>query len=272
MKAMNMSTSRIALYCVLLFSGCFDAQPAPECNVFTANALLGTTAYWASMKQTSSTGGTCPALTGMEIGMARFAPPGTAEFTVALRPKRLVSMAMGELSDGTPRSDPNDREGKNITSKAALSQYPANGVCTVSGFTGPDGASATANSQHFEAVTLETPDGGQSMLPALLVKYDWSDFSLYMNAKTPGTVWTAKLAYTEGDCHASYDVLAFWPIVHCDVENAQGVIEADDSACNPEPDASKGQVVGSGINPAFKPKCDPKTFICTPTVSIAPLR
>ncbi len=325
--------------------GCFAPQPAPECTVLTGDLVAGVTNYWATMKQTSATG-TCPNLTGMEVGLSRFAPPGTNDFSIAIRPLRLVEQQAGyqelatnteqsatsyifeanqdpsndctnqegcdtcvvgtdggyALSDGTVvtvvdettgtipdpdstdggvieidltnecgavtepvgRTDPADPNGKNITGRAKLTQFPTNGVCTATDFTG--------NVQNFQAESVDQVDGSKADFPALAVKYNWSNFKIYMNSKTPGTVWSATLAYTEGGCSANYDLVAFWPIVHCAGEDADGKTVPDDSLCNPYANPDAGTVVGSGINPGFKPKCDPVSFVCTPTVSVTPLQ
>lgn len=272
-------------------SGCFASQPMPECTVTGSSAALGITPYHVKLTKVDANG-TCGDMPYIVAGAqrSRLPPPmGTTrpvsgEFTLHLKPSPAVDMwnglifaadydesnncSAGEDCDmcvptGDPdvdnvcmsvpdpvyRVDPNDPDGKNQLGAGKLPQFPVDGVCTATEFTGM--------TQDFQEEVVDLVDGGTETFPAITVKTEWTNFEILSTAKAPGTVWRAKLKYTEGSCVANYDAFAFWPEVHCET----------DVDCDPNADVDAGRVLGSGINPEFKPKCDTDVGICTPSVT-----
>jgi len=271
-------------------SGCFAAQPDPECNIVQTSAAFHLSPYFVKLTKVDATGA-CGDMKSMQVGMQRSRLPpavGTStpvngEFTLHIKPSPLVDMANGHVfaadydesnncsdgehcdtcvQDGDPnednvcesvpdpveRKDPNDPDGKNLVGAGRMAQFPKDSVCRVTDFTGM--------SQDFQEEVVELVDGGTETFPPLSVKLEWSDFEILNTTKAPGTVWRAKLKYTEGTCVANFDAFAFWPMVSC----------KSDADCNPEADYDAGRPVGSGINPEFKPVCNTDLGVCEPTV------
>lgn len=275
-------------------AGCFAAQPLPECNITPTSAGLGLGAYYVQLTKIDGTG-SCANLDHMNMGMqrSRLPPamgtttPVTTEFTLNLKPSLVVDpyqgltyaadsdpsndCTLGEecdmcvaMEDGDPdtednlcgavpdpvyRVDPADMDGAKQLGTGKLPQFPVDGVCTATDFTGME--------QNFQEEVVDLIDGGTETFPAALVKTEWTGFEILSTAKAPGTVWRAKLKYTEGNCVANYDAFAFWPEIHC----------AADVDCDPFADVDAGRVLGSGINPEFKPKCDTMAGVCVPTAT-----
>lgn len=311
--------------------GCFTPQPLPECSVFRTNGYL--------VKLTKVDGASpCADHKTMQVGLERYHAPGTADFSVALRPSLLVDARSGgpddpfvansdpandckngegcdvcvvpaadggletvagdhvvTCPDGTqgyidtttgdcvtidetnscelvpdpvPRTDPSDPGPlpnglcyvdagfgypcpKKEIATGKVTQFPdKTGICAVTGFVG-----GTAD---YAAETVDLVDGGTQVFPAETVKLEWTDFKLWNTTKAPGSVFTAKLKYTEGACVANYSAEAIWFPVQC----------AKDSDCDPFPDYDAGRSLGSGLNPYFKPTCDKKIGYCWPSVTL----
>ena len=269
-------------------SGCFAPQPAPPCQPVSTQDFTGAPPYLALLTSTSASAA-CTGdqkLTSMRLGVQHFAPPGSDEASLVLRPGRLVDMARGKVftADTDPRNncqaafegkpnprcetcgpagtnpcrvveepvvrvDPRDRSGKKLNAQAPFTREPVAGVCQ---------APPLVAEQDFEAVSLAIPDAGTVAFPSLRVRYIFSDLKLFMTSAVPGTAFTAKLAQTEGDCVAAYDVLAFYPAVAC----------ATDVDCDPDADLDAGRTAGSGINPDFDPTCDTAIGFCVPRVDV----
>ena len=163
--------------------------------------------------------------------------------------------------DPVERKDPSDEEGMNLTMHGKLTKYPdAEGVCRATDL--------TPSTQSFESVTML--DGG--VIPALAAQVEFTNVEIVNTTKAPGTYWTAKMKQTEGACTIDYDVVGFYPQIHCGVKDENKVTQADDSICEPSADLDAGRVTGSGISPSFKPKCHPELFVCVPTVTAADLK
>jgi hypothetical protein len=84
----------------------------------------------------------------------------------------------------------------------------------------------------------------------VLRRYRWSDVKLYNTAAIPGTQWTATLAYSEGDCSATFKAVGVFPSISCRVNG-----ELVPSECNrPRP--------GLSLDPAFPVRCDTDSGLC----------
>ncbi len=273
--------------------GCFAKQPLPECQVFTGDAIAGVSNYMALLKETNHTG-TCPSLDHMEIGLTRIAPPGAKEYQVLLRAQRPVDFAIGNefsadidatndcsdyentedcsecvdpamamdgdnvcqfVDDPVVRVDPADPDNKGLAVKGSLTILPdaTTGLCSVGTMT---------SNFNFQTEDLELVDGGTEVLPAVSQKMEWTNFKIMMNAKVPGTFFTANLKLTEDTCVANYDVQGFWPIVTCTA----------DSDCDPNANPDAGKATGSGISTDFAPKCNTDIGVCAPSVDVTKLK
>lgn len=157
------------------------------------------------------------------------------------------------------RRDPSDPKGKNLNAIGKMPQFPTAGVCAVSDLVG--------GVQNFQAEDLELTDGTTQTLPAITYKAEWTNFNVINSAKVQGTAFTANLKFTEGSCVANYKAVGFWPEVACSNKPSEGELVTSGD-CEPAPDLDAGRVVGSGINPEFKPKCDTKLGVCVPTVDV----
>jgi hypothetical protein len=310
-----------------VLAGCFAAQPPPECSVQGAAVALGVTPYYVQLTKVDGTG-TCGDLTFMQMGTqrSRLPPaegttnPSNGGFTMHYKPSLPTDMrdglvfsadsdptndcsqyngddvlcdtcvATGDPStdnvcmaepDPVPRTDATDPDGAKLVGTAKLPQFPTDGICAATDF--------VAAEQNFQEEVIDLVDGGTQTFPALTVKTEWSNFEVLATAKAPGTVWRAKLKYTEGNCVANYDAFAFWPNISC----GGATQEYADEKCNPDsnlnyqcfPESGGGgtvstdggcdtgflvmdpRVLGSGINPEFKPKCDRTAGVCKPTVT-----
>ena len=152
------------------------------------------------------------------------------------------------------RRDPTDPDGKNLIALGQMPQFPSNNVCAISDFTG--------GVQNFGQEDLTLADGTTSTLPAITYKTEFTNFNVVNSTKVPGTAFTADVKLTEGGCVANYKAVGFWPEIHC----------ATDSDCDPNADLDAGRVFGSGINPAFEPKCDTVLEVCVPSVDVATIK
>ena len=275
-----------------MLQGCFATQPPPECQVFTGDAITEVSNYMSLLTETSRTG-TCETIDHMEIGLTRLNAPGSKDFFVLMRAARPVDFVIGhqfsesidptndcsdyantedcsacvdpamavegdnvceEVLDPVTRSDKADPEAKGLTVKAKLSQYPdSTGFCSIDPVT---------TSFNFQKEDLDLVDGGTTTLPAISQKLEWSDFKLMMNAKVPGSFFTAKLKLSEGSCVANYDVKAFWPIVTC----------TTDDECDPAANVDAGRATGSGISADFAPICNKTIGVCVPSADVASLK
>lgn len=98
------------------------------------------------------------------------------------------------------------------------------------------------------------------------ISYSWSNVKVYVTTAYPGTQMAADLVYSEGDCSATYRVLALWPAVGCGVDaNEDGIEEdIDPTLCDPQADPAAGRPTGSGINPDFEARveCHPDLHLC----------
>jgi len=111
-------------------------------------------------------------------------------------------------------------------------------------------------------------------LPAVSLRYEWSDLKFFVSAGAPGTQFTAKLKYTKDGCTAEYDVVGLAPAVGCEltatVTGADGKPMTmatgmpDDTLCSPCADIGKKRARGSGISPDVETVCDPGALLCVP--------
>src|SRR4029453_7250014 len=85
-----------------------------------------------------------------------------------------------------------------------------------------------------------TPDG---KLPAVHVKYHWSNVKSYVSAAQIGVLFGGDLEYTRDGCTAKYSVVAISPKVECADKSAgddPALWKPDPHLCVAEPDPTTG--------------------------------
>lgn len=230
-------------------------QGVPECQVFTGDETSGVPNYLALFRRTSAGAACGEPLTAMALGLARFGRSGGAGFELGLRPEVNVQLVQGQtqLASFDPTNDCRfpergcaacvrngpasanfcqeqlDRVTRDVadggvaellTLRTALPRFPdADGVCRA--------ADAT---QRLALVSrqLTLLDGGRLDVPPLTVQWAWKDVRVRMMSAAPGSVLTAKLERTHGDCVEAYGVRAIWPMTYCltDVDCVPTRVEA----------------------------------------------
>jgi hypothetical protein len=116
-----------------------------------------------------------------------------------------------------------------------------------------------------DAMGMPTP-----ALPAVQVKYEWSNVRFYVSPSVLGTQFSADLAYTKNGCMATYKVRAVYPSISCGKEVKDPVtmmtsVVKDANLCSPCPDPTMGRSSGSGLNPDFDIVCDDASLLCLTT-------
>jgi hypothetical protein len=99
-------------------------------------------------------------------------------------------------------------------------------------------------------------DKGQPELPALSLKYEFSNLHVIDDAIVSGGEISADLTFTKNGCSAQYKVVAVYPNVPCldKDKNPQNVL------CDPNPQPDQGHPVGSGLH--FPTHCDADLGFC----------
>ncbi len=104
-------------------------------------------------------------------------------------------------------------------------------------------------------------------LPAIQVKYHWSDVKSYVTAANTGLIWGGNLEHTLNGCTAKYTVVALSPPVSCAGED----MKPDAKLCEAAPRESEG-FFGSGLNPDIVVECDPDLLLCVAAQPFPSLR
>jgi hypothetical protein len=232
---------RIGFLAVLLAATCTPEQPPPFCTVSRA-------VYAA--RYTLATGtGDCAGLKGEVLGaQAYLADPDKAGDLGGLA---IQSQAVGQrLIDGEaatpPVVDPDPNHRPFAYGKFSSERPDDAHVCTV----------PTLSDGEFNQGALTT---AMATLPAIAVKYHFTNVKTFVTAANTGVLWGGDLQYTSGTCTASYKVVAISPMVSC----ADPAGKPDAHLCVAEPDPASG-FAGSGLNPDIKVKCDPDLLLCVP--------
>lgn len=179
----------------------------------------------------------------------------------------------GPVEEPLYRVDPMDMDGKNLNIIANMPQFPTAGKCALTQVSG--------GAQNYQAETAL--DG--TVFPAITYKVEFTDTSVINNAEIPGIAFTGKVKYTEGGCVANYEAIGFWsgyntgtPEIFCTpaAGSAAGSL-SDAPECDPNADLDAGRLLGSGMSPAFKPKCradamDPTSGICIPSIDLTAVK
>jgi hypothetical protein len=107
-------------------------------------------------------------------------------------------------------------------------------------------------------------------LPAVDVRYDWSNVRFYVTPAILGTQFSAELTYTRNGCTARYKVSGLYPAISCGKEvtdpgTMMMSMVPDPGLCSPCADPSMGRAAGSGINPDVQTTCDTGSLLCLPS-------
>lgn len=264
--------------CAFLVS-CFARQPVPECQVASSAPQYGIPNFAAVFTRTQ---GTCPTvLTADEVGVQRYKRPDSDAVTVAIRAGNMGQVVTGErfLADTDAENDCTGFEHDETCEMCLPQGGPDDNVCTAvadptprtlvaDGGTGPnalapfelkpqaDGVcgieSAGVASLTVAPDTVELVDGGMASFGGFTEQYTWKTFEVLNTARVPGTLFRATLDYTLDGCTDGYEVVGLWPRTSC----------SDDADCDPVARPDAGRVIGSGINPEFKPRCDTTAGLC----------
>jgi hypothetical protein len=237
----------VAAVAAFLSSGC--DQPKIQCTAGHGEFAL-------KYKPVS---GTCPTPPGNVAGVQAYvkgvpgARPTFGKPPVAIKPAELGELAatygqpvdilkvsaVGEFSDEEPGPDGFCRVGPLTPAAVTFAPVPA----------------------MTDAMGMMKP-----ALPAVDVKYEWSDVKYYVTAANPGTQFTGRLKYTLNGCVAEYDVVALAPAVPCEKlgPDDKGTGMPDETLCSPCADVAAGRATGSGIGPNIETVCDPELLLCVP--------
>lgn len=178
------------------------------------------------------------------------------------------SDALGQLI-GNQGTDPNADHKPYAIGDWTKIEPDENGICEVSNI-----KPAEQSVPKVEAVApdpMDPDDKGSPELPPVDVKYEWSNFKIYVTAAAQGTQFSGDLTYTQDTCAVDYHVVGFWPAHDCTkvdpdtgkpVLDGEGKPQPDDANCCPNADPDVKRFAGSGINPDFPLKCDPVILTC----------
>lgn len=223
-----MKTSRVlawvgSLGCAAWLGACAGAeQPAPQCTVGRGNHAV---------RYTLKTGtGACAQKKAEIVGAQAFRVPGSdVPPTLMLKPAPLAAL-----------------EGKDpahsVTASGAFAtEYPdADSVCAVAEL-----------SEARQVVQSENKD----------LSYRWSNVRMQGTAAIPGTQWTAELAYTEGDCTATYEAVGVFPAIKCE-KQAQDPNDPTKTVTVRDPSVCKLPRPGLSLDPAYAIACEETTNLC----------
>jgi hypothetical protein len=230
--------------------GC-EETPDPRC-------VLGAGEYAAKYILESQQGtGTCGDLQGEVIGVRRF-EPADGGIPVAFLPEGANQTREGEFLAlaRLPTQEAPDRtctatDPTPISTRTAATRIPLL----------PDGGLPPDAGVDLDAGTVvsEGDAGFLELEPSRPIRYAFEDFRFFVLPPAPSAAqFETRLTFTDGDCSATYKVVAVFPAARCGT--ADGA--PDDSLCITTPDYDAGRLLGSGINPRFDTFCHPGLRLC----------
>ena len=204
--------------------------------------------------------GVCAGLTTGRVGVESYLAatmsdhPGFERPVVAIRAEEMGTLI--RQYDAAGRIDP-----KQVTSTAPFADlHPADdGFCQVGAMNAATMALASVASNGDPA----KPD-----LPAVDVRYEWTNLRFYVTTSSIGAQFSAELLYRKDGCTARYRAAGLYPAFSCrrTVTAPDGTMMStkDEGLCSPCPDPSVGRARGSGIHPDVETYCDDQTLLCLP--------
>jgi hypothetical protein len=190
-----------------LTASCDNSQPPIGCPVQSLE--------WAAVYKPMGTNA-CAVKPGEELGIQKFSTP-TGDERLVIKPSTLAAL------------DERDPDRLAYSLGALAKESDAEGFCSAT--------DVEVAEKRAEADTTEN-------LPAVEIRYQWSDVRVLAIPRAPGTQMVANLEYTENGCTAQYEVWAMWPSVPCETNE-------------------ECQEAGS-INPDFSVTCEPSLGLCVP--------
>jgi hypothetical protein len=234
----------------LLVATCLPDQPPMLCAV-----SIGAFAVKYTLIEGS---GACSQLRTGRVGVESYLPstgsdhPGFERPVVALRAEEMGALL--RQYDAVGRID-----AKQVTSTAQFADVnpSGQGFCRVGAM---NAATMTL------ASIAASPDGTKPALPAVDLRYEWSDLRFYVTPSSIGAQFTAELTYRKDDCTARYRADGIFPAVSCrgTMRTPDGMMVSmpDETLCSPCADDSKGRSIGSGIHPDVETTCDEQAMVC----------
>lgn len=258
-------------------AGCV-AQPAQQCQVAQpSSAILGLPQFWVQYKLQTGTGA-CANLTGEEVGFQTYTDiKDDDNVKIAIRASGLGAMWSGNAQD-VPRVDPEDPTGKKINSVFKLTPFPDPDTYVCKNAEDVPPAEQNFQAENYD---FELPDGGTEArsLPAELVRYAWQNPEWLSSPSVPGQAFHATLQYTVDVCTATYEATGIWPLTSCvtDLDCSPnpvpdaGVCDDTDNCPSDQLSDPVRRIIGSGLNPDFKVKCDTDNGVCVLAVPFSEL-
>jgi hypothetical protein len=236
-------------------------------------AHAGAGAFAAKFFPVGTPGAACT-VPGDQVGFETFHPPGggsdkkqpdfSVPSIVAFQTDTMGNLIAAE-TDGSATDTTPDSKPYAIGSFASV-EPDANGFCPV---VAPKVAEKSFAAVADDPATMDVDE----TLPAVSLKYEWSDVKIYVTAAAQGTQFSGHLKYTQDTCTAEYNVAGVWPSISCANEVPDGMdadgnpktkIVPEPAFCCPgaDPLGPLARLSGSGINPDFPVKCDPDLLLC----------
>lgn len=259
-----MTSAKKSLLLQLLAMGGVAALTVTSCDQPKITCTAGHGEF--ALKYTKVSG-SCMAGPGNVVGVQAYVkgmPGGRPQF---LQPPMAMKPAeLGDLLD--QYAQPADLAKISSVGEFVDKEPGPDGFCKVGALT-PAAVSLAPVPARTNAMGMMTP-----ALPAMEVKYEWTDVKYYVTAANPGTQFSGRLKYTLNGCASEYDVVAMAPAVGCELTGAdgKGTGMPDDTLCSPCPDLSKMRGTGSGIAPNIETVCDPDILFCVPKGPLPSLR
>jgi hypothetical protein len=221
-----------------LLMGCSFEQPNAGCIVQDSPSWQAFYELDTSSVTPACADSTAAKNPGELLGVFKFVDPNNlSDIKLVVRPNGLASRAVRD--QGSPYE-------QNAVGKMT-STPDAENFCTASEF--------SAAKVNDPGVTNPTT-GVQTTAPTQ-ISYQFENMRVLAAPNAPGTQARGDLTYTRDGCTAKYKVLAIWPRVACDPEEAK--------KAEPNPVHNCGE--GSGANPDFNLVCHPTLKYCMPDVS-----
>jgi hypothetical protein len=221
-----------------LLMGCSFEQPSAGCIVQDSSNWQAFYELDPGSVTTACANSAATKIQGERLGIFKFVDPNNrSDIKLVIRAEDLANRA--------PRDQGSPYEQNAVGQMTSTPD--AEDFCTATGF--------SASKVNDPGVTNPTT-GAQTTAPTQ-ISYQFDRMSVFAAPNAPGTQARGELTYTKDGCTAKYKVLAIWPRVGCDPEEAKKE--------TPDPVHNCGE--GSGANPDFNLVCHPTLKYCMPDVS-----
>jgi hypothetical protein len=245
-----------SLAATLTISTCSTEQPKIACQ--TAQG-----AFAVKFIPQSGTG-ECATVPGGVVRVRTYAQAPTNPTDWASRQNLPISIRPDEITQLIDKYEPPGVDVEKLYAVGDLtSQFPGpDGFCPV--------GTMTPLALKLDAVAADPMDPMSMALPAVDLKYEWSNVRFYVSPSVIGTEFTADLTYARNGCTATYKVVGLNPSVSCEKtltlpdDTLMGTGVPDEDLCFPCAQPEKGLARGSRIVPDIDVACDPQILRCMP--------